>query len=1068
MTEDRLSHGDSDPLDAAASDLADLRNVDWEELRRSHPDLGSEIESLEALARIASVCAAGEEHSPGSDPPSLLNPGDRLGRFLVEREAGRGGMGIVYKAVDERLDRRVAIKVLPRHARSVEWTERFAREAKLLASLSHPNIATIYTMEEGPDGRTYLVMEWVPGETLRSVIARGPIPMRRALEMCLEIGEALDAAHEGGVVHRDLKPGNVMVLPSGRVKVLDFGIARSLDRGSDSDGEGRSAGGGISGTLGYLAPEALEGNDDRRADVFSFGCVLYECLVGSPAFPTGPRRGESPASPADRLRGEPSASTVSRPDWSALPVATLPSIQDLIRGCLEFDPRRRIGSMRTVLQAIESVVGKVRRPTSVLPANVPEPTTSFVGRETELTECRAMFARSRHVTVTGPGGCGKTRLALRVASDPDEVGAGVVWFVSLESVTDRGRVELAVAAALGLEDLPPEPLIDRLAARLGAESGLLVIDNCEHVALAVRDLIGRLDASCPAIRFLATSRLALGCPGESVFRLEPMAVPSVEEIRDPVRLRECESVRLFLDRMGAAADDLRVDAEALGAVAEICRRVEGLPLAIELAAARTVVLTPVEVLSRMDHQLPMLREADRARAGRSSALRDTIAWSVGLLHEDEERAFRAFAVFADGWDLPAASFVLAESGDEFETLDVITRLAEQSLLRVERFPDQTTRYRYLEPIRQFAAEVLRDTDLESEVRRRHVAYFVAVAERARTELHGPGLGACLDRLDRDHENLLAAIAHVERSPGVEDALRIAVGIHRFWQIRGHVRIGQRVLDRLLERITEATPDRLAAGAFLARALLVIHAGRFSVLDDGPVDPTALRRLLETALTRFRRLGDRQGMASALNALGIEHNSHGDFGAGSAALEEARSLYLDLGEFRGAAGASNNLGLAAWLRRDLPDAYRLIGEGHALMEGRGDLRFESIMSTNLAFLSARLGFRADAAKWLAKAKGLVEGMSDTTEPAIGVVLCGAEIAEAEGRDPSAAWLFGAADRMLAEAGVVLTPEQPYWHEHDACVARLLERMGRSSFDEEYEAGRSVTTAQALRAVAPPRP
>jgi serine/threonine protein kinase len=392
-----------------AQELDDGRLVDWTGRDSSDPALAAGIRGLRDLEVLAEALGRDPERS-GPDAPgrAWLEPGSILGRYPVECEAGRGGMGVVYLARDPVLDRPVALKLLPPDvARTPERLTRFTGEAKLLASLNHPNVATIHGLEESA-GHRFLVLEWVPGETLEARLRRGPLPWREALEVCGQIARALAAAHEGGVIHRDLKPGNVMITPQGRIKVLDFGLARRGDAHRDllagpSDPR-------IQGTWGYVSPECLTREEDHRADVFAFGCVFYECLAGVPAFP-----GDS----VDEIR---LALLQREPDQARLPAATPPAIRRLIASCVVKDPERRLGSIAEAVRTIELADGRrLPRPPRLsnaaiaVPHRLPEEADAFVGRENELGELAETLRRgARLVTLRGAGGLGKTRLAVRL------------------------------------------------------------------------------------------------------------------------------------------------------------------------------------------------------------------------------------------------------------------------------------------------------------------------------------------------------------------------------------------------------------------------------------------------------------------------------------------------------------------------------------------------------------------------------------------------------------------------------------------------------------------------------
>ena len=458
-----------------------------------------------------------------------LHSGTPLGRYQIIGPLGAGGMGEVYRAQDARLDREVAIKMLPAElARDPEALARFEREAKLLAALNHPHIATIHGLEQSDRDESYLILELVEGQPLTERLLDGPLPVGEALRVGAQVSEALEAAHERGVIHRDLKPANVMVSPRGWVKVLDFGLAtRTDDRaGAMPGGVWVDEDGGVMGTPGYMSPEqVLAQPQDHRTDLFSFGCVLYECMTGRRAFP------------GDNIYVVTAAVLSEDPDWSALPPDTPPRARDLLERCLAKDVEARPDSMTTVRAWLDEAMGvgaAIIGPREAhLPAapgrralhNLPPQVTSFIGRDAEIAECTRLLENTRLLTLTGVGGCGKTRLALRVAETLlDETWDGV-WFVDLAPLTDAERVPDVVASALSLRDEPGRTAAEGIAAFLAGKHVVLAVDNCEHVLAACAHLVDALLRGCPRLRILASSREALGIGGEQAYRVPSLSVP---------------------------------------------------------------------------------------------------------------------------------------------------------------------------------------------------------------------------------------------------------------------------------------------------------------------------------------------------------------------------------------------------------------------------------------------------------------------------------------------------------------------------------------------------------------
>ena len=378
----------------------------------------------------------------------LSSPPQTLGHYVIEGELGRGGMGVVYLARDRKLDREVAIKTLPAElARDPDQLARFEREAKLLASLNHPNIATIHGLEESADATRYLILERVEGETLADRLLRGALPIDEASRVCEQVADALEGAHERGVIHRDLKPRNIMITPGGRVKVLDFGLAKRTHSDHASP-DGSMDEGVVAGTPGYMSPEqVLAQAQDQRTDIFAFGCILFEALSGMKAFDS-----ESVmALVAMVLHGE--------PDWTKLPGNTPAGFKHLIARCLEKDPDQRPASIHEVRSAFRAVLHEhATGHTSTLAAlagtlhNLPREVASFVGRERELEECGRLLQQTRILTLTGSGGSGKTRLAIRLVTGLIPKHGGGVWFVDFGPLTDAGLVIQSVAQALGVKE----------------------------------------------------------------------------------------------------------------------------------------------------------------------------------------------------------------------------------------------------------------------------------------------------------------------------------------------------------------------------------------------------------------------------------------------------------------------------------------------------------------------------------------------------------------------------------------------------------------------------------------
>jgi predicted ATPase len=1015
-----------------AAEVSDGQPVDWESLR---PHDGHTAEWIENLRSLEALATAMRRDLPALSEARVLGPGTRIGRFVVEGAPRRGGMGIVYLARDEALDRPVALKLLPPDVtHSPDRVATLAREARLLASMNHPNIATIYGLEDGGSGLLVLVLEWLPGETLADRLRGGPLALRDALEICGQIAQGLATAHAGGVIHRDLKPANVMFGAGGRVKVVDFGLARKRPGEGDRSGDSASP---VAGTWGYLSPECLTGREDHRADVFAFGCVLFECLTGSPAF-------------SGRTAEEVHDAVLHRePDLSRLPAHCAPAIRRILGACLEKDPERRLSSLEDAARVIEAALGRrigaQPAPTTRLPAS----NTSFVGRASELERYRHLVKPGSLVTLTGPGGAGKTRLAIALAQRIEPEFPDGAWFVDLVAVSDGARAVEALATVLGIQNDASRPLFDQITQRLGSATALLLLDNCEHLSAPLAPLMRDLLAACPGISILATSRAPLQAEGEQAVRVDPLPVPSESEIEDPEVLARCPSVCLFLERAMESNPGMVTDADALQKAGEICRRLEGLPLAIELAAARVRVLSLEEISTRLDRQLQLLRDNTGRMPPRHSALHAAIDWSVGQLRPDESRMFRALAVFAESWDLAAAAYVCG--ADEFEALDLLSSLSDKSLATVLPSRGGSTRYRFLEPVRQFARDALTRSGEDITARRRHLDFFLALAEEAEPHLYESEQGRWLERLAVEHANMLAALDACHEDPeGLTRGLRLAAALGRYWHVRGYAELGMAQLDRLLER-----PGNDDSSAPRGRAIAVAGA-----LASWRGDLGRAITHLRDALARFRDLSDRKGEARVLLALGPALCETGDIEGGQALCEEALVAARDAGDLRGVATTLVNLGVLAYGRGDRAGAHRLFGEAVELHRQSGDRVTLALALGNRSALSVQLGNFSAARAELAEALQLSLDL-DAVLAGVAAIGTASMLAVTRGEPADAAWMLGAATGCVETCGLNLSRSQR--HQLDQLVAQVRMSLDPARFDQAWTNGREMSFPDAAARV-----
>jgi len=576
-------------------------------------------------------------------------------------------------------------------------------------------------------------------------------------------------------------------------------------------------------------------------------------------------------------------------------------------------------------------------------ASLPLPLTSLVGREREAAAVVALLGSPgvRLVTLTGPGGVGKTRLAIQAAADAAPAFAGGIAFVPLAAVADPALVVPAVALRLGVRDTGDRPLLDALKAALRGPDRLLVLDNLEQVVEAA-PLLTELLAACPGLTVLATSRVPLRVSGERRFPVAPLALP--KRAGDGAALdalARVPAVQLFLERARAVDPELALSEANAAAVAEICRRLDGLPLAIELAAARANLLSPAGLLPRLERRLPLLTGGPRDAPARLRTMRDAVAWSHDLLSAEEQALFRRLAVFAGGFALEAAEQVSRGVGESSSrevrphpstarlpdpstpVLDWLGALVDHSLLVRAPGGNDPARWTMLETIREFGLERLGESGEEAEVRRSHAGYFLALAEEALPHFKGPDEGVWLDRLAAEQDNLRAALDWaLAAEPAI--ALRLGYLLGRFWVFRGHIREGYEQLNRVLARE--------GAGATVDRARALLYAGALAE-ELGEIDRAEAR--YEESLAISRRLGDHVEAAKALGYLGYLAGLRGDIPRAVTLQEEALALARTTGNERVANVNRANLADALVLLGDLDAAAALLAEYLAFARSGND-------------------------------------------------------------------------------------------------------------------------------------
>lgn len=720
------------------------------------------------------------------------------------------------------------------------------------------------------------------------------------------------------------------------------------------------------------------------------------------------------------------------------------------------------------------------------PNNLPAQMTSFIGRSKEVADVKQLLSESRLLTLTGPGGSGKTRLGLQVASEVLK-GFHGVFFVALAEITDPGLVASTVARALGLVETAGRSILDGLKDYLRSKNLLLVLDNFEQV-IAAAPLVSQLLGECGTLKVLVTSREALRITGEREYPVPPLALPSLAELPSVESLARYAAIELFVQRARAVKADFRITDESAPAIAEICHRLDGLPLAIELAAARIKLLPPRAMLARLDQRLDFLTGGGRDLPARQQTLRGAIAWSYDLLDGNEQTLFCRLSVFVGGCTLDGVDVVGGEDLSASSLLDLVGSLVDKSLLREVEDVHGEPRFVMLELLREYGLEQLRARGEEETIRRRHAGFFLDLVEQAEAGLEKGEQVRWMERMEQEHGNLRAAFEWSRSADAAQElCLRLAGALGHFWEVRGHFSEGR-------ERLSSVLSMKSAQGQTPARAKLLSRAAELAYRQS---DYASTVEFAEESLALYRVLEDRQGAASMLVKLGNCATESGDFETAAGYLEEALAIWQDLEDKHGTARALISLGWAALRPGDHSLANIRLEQALVLSRELGDTRSIGFELSGLGEIALRQGDTARANQLLAESLELRRQLGNKWGVGVSLGTLGwaatregdweraraylgeslevrqeigdkggiawclerlADLALSQGQPEKAVRLLSAAAVLRTTIGSVIDPadQEEYQNRRKA----LRSQFGEEKFTSLWKEGRTLTMEQAI--------
>ncbi|PBC36015.1 protein kinase [Rhodococcus sp. ACPA4] len=971
--------------------------------------------------------------------------------FDAAVEIGRGGFGVVYRCTQADLDRTVAVKVLTVDL-GVENRSRFFREQQAMGRLTgHPNIVSILQVGATGSGRPYIVMPYHPQDSLDAQIRRdGPLPLTQALRLGVKIAGALESAHTLGIVHRDIKPANILLTDYGEPELADFGIAHIT-------GGFETATGVVTGSPAYTAPEVLAGDPPTPvADIYGLGAVLFSALTGHAAFER--RSGEQVV--AQFLR-------ITKQEVPDLREQGIPNdVSDAVCRAMSRTPGKRPATaaefgeeLRQLqrhydfpvdempLRAEPVTAGRGRRPSPEgrvrhsgafsprTTGELPLELTSFVGRRRELTEAKRLLASGPLVTLTGVGGVGKTRLAMRLAAGVQREYADGARLVEFGELRDESLLVETVAGVLGLRNQSARPVREILIEFLEPRELLLVLDNCEHLVDATAELAATLVRVCPSLRILATSREPLGIGGEAVLRVPSLGVPELERKSSLRELPKYDAVSLFAERAAAAVPGFVLTEENAETVGEICRRLDGLPLPIELAAARLRAMSLEQILERLTDRYTLLTRGSRGAPSRQHTLRLCIDWSFELCTASEQLVWARLAVFAGSFELDAAELVCSADLDLGELLDTLTSLVDKSILIREEY-GSVVRFRMFETLREYGYEKLEQSDGALQLRRRHRDWYERLALEEEAEWISVRQLDWIARLKREQSNLREALEFsVADDPAA--GLRTATALYVFWASQGLYSEGRRWFDQLLARQSGPLTLAWVKGLYCASVMA-------SVQGDLPAGTT----LLEEARAIAAQTSDSEMRAFVDCADGMLALYRGDLERACTHLETALPAFSTDRTLE--VGVLYPLGLAYGLSGQTDRAIDCHERVLSITQHHGEKMYRSFSLWALGIAVWRADDTNRAVRLLEQSLELARQVHN---PRVAAACCEAMawIVCAQRNAQRAAVLMGIAEGLALSTGctVIIHPDLLVYHQE--CNEKAQQILGEQAFATAYRKG-----------------